>query len=352
MSQRAAFCVYSGKGVANLRAYLTELFDSITEDTNNTDDTEYDDDYGDKFQEDTLDVDMDPPDDEDELPSRTYVPQAAMSSSHGLLAANTLTNSHQTSTLSGSPAGRIALSSSFVMADPPAEPISAPNSNSSVSNQMGFLSAPRRIRGFGQQLVVETSESPPPSDAASNRSAQSSNGGFFRTYQQATRSNGAHTPDLNFAELGHGRGYTAPINSGVLPVSHSRQAIDACSPFEPVSGPSTQVLGPSIISTGYQLDSTISGSGLSSQWPYLHREAQSPSLPPPPPMSIDLHESVQSALGKGLAESREVEGRGRSVKRSLRNTFAFATNTFLFGRNSNSHDGPSGRGGLAMDRKY
>ncbi|KIY74192.1 RNI-like protein [Cylindrobasidium torrendii FP15055 ss-10] len=42
-NQVTAFCVFSGKGVTNLRAFLTELFDRITE-LNGTDDTDYDDD--------------------------------------------------------------------------------------------------------------------------------------------------------------------------------------------------------------------------------------------------------------------------------------------------------------------
>ncbi|KAJ3576201.1 hypothetical protein NP233_g610 [Leucocoprinus birnbaumii] len=42
-AQRAAFCVYSGRGISQLRNHLTELFDSMNE-TNATDDTEYEDD--------------------------------------------------------------------------------------------------------------------------------------------------------------------------------------------------------------------------------------------------------------------------------------------------------------------
>ncbi|KAG5221802.1 SCF ubiquitin ligase complex [Salix suchowensis] len=41
---KAAFCVYSGKGVSQLRAFLTEYFDHMNE-NNGTDDTEYEDDY-------------------------------------------------------------------------------------------------------------------------------------------------------------------------------------------------------------------------------------------------------------------------------------------------------------------
>jgi len=63
-AQRAAFCVYSGRGIAQLRNHLTEHFDSMNE-TNGTDDTEYDDDDYEIFNDDgtpepDADVDMEP----------------------------------------------------------------------------------------------------------------------------------------------------------------------------------------------------------------------------------------------------------------------------------------------------
>lgn len=45
-SQRSAFCVYSGDGVDQLRRYLQQLFNSITEDINQTEDYDGDDDDG------------------------------------------------------------------------------------------------------------------------------------------------------------------------------------------------------------------------------------------------------------------------------------------------------------------
>ncbi|KAF5363421.1 hypothetical protein D9756_000384 [Leucocoprinus leucothites] len=50
-AQRAAFCVYSGRGISQLRNHLTELFDSMNE-TNATDDTEYEDDDYEIFNDD------------------------------------------------------------------------------------------------------------------------------------------------------------------------------------------------------------------------------------------------------------------------------------------------------------
>jgi F-box and leucine-rich repeat protein GRR1 len=46
-----AFCVYSGRGISQLRNHLTELFDSMNE-TNGTDDTEYEDDDYEIFNDD------------------------------------------------------------------------------------------------------------------------------------------------------------------------------------------------------------------------------------------------------------------------------------------------------------
>src|SRR6267154_2561696 len=62
-----AFCVYSGKGISQLRNHLTELFDSMNE-TNGTDDTEYEDDDYEIFNDDgtpepdpDVEVDQSPP---------------------------------------------------------------------------------------------------------------------------------------------------------------------------------------------------------------------------------------------------------------------------------------------------
>ncbi|EKM80050.1 hypothetical protein AGABI1DRAFT_120086 [Agaricus bisporus var. burnettii JB137-S8] len=49
-AQRLAFCVFSGKGISQLRNFLTEQFDSMNE--NGTDDTEYEDDFDEQFIED------------------------------------------------------------------------------------------------------------------------------------------------------------------------------------------------------------------------------------------------------------------------------------------------------------
>jgi len=58
--------------------------------------------------------------------------------------------------------------------------------------------------------IVEGSNSPP-SDEASVRSNQSNGAGFFRSYQGVSGGvNGVLTPDLIYAEIGHGRGVVVP----------------------------------------------------------------------------------------------------------------------------------------------
>lgn len=226
----------------------------------------------------------------------------------------------------------------------------------------------RRPRGQGQVHrsvadmlpIIESSTSPPPSDVASNLSAgtNNSNGaGFFRTYQEGTprgvssRSNGALTPDLNFAEIGHGRG-TNDIPTSVIAHSqlrrgqestlHQRQPfveIDRRSPRPRLNtsrqGPGeltndqSSVAPPPIM---YQYNNQMQAHAPSVVWPYREPiEATSPNQDLTP--TRDSQEPVQSSLGG--------DSRGRSVKRSLRNTFNVAehyASSFLFGRSSNGPD--------------
>ena len=59
MSQRLAFCVYSGNGLSKLRTYLTELFNTITKYMDEDyDETEYDDDFSEGFNEVPQEVEM------------------------------------------------------------------------------------------------------------------------------------------------------------------------------------------------------------------------------------------------------------------------------------------------------
>jgi F-box and leucine-rich repeat protein GRR1 len=225
------------------------------------------------------------------------------------------------------------------------------------------------MRAFGQQPVVETSTSPTPSDVPSTRSAgtSQSNGAFFRTYQEAassSRSNGAQTPDLIFAEIGHGRGTnnTASQHMNLLTQGHARRGVDTIPSFNATAGPSSHSTPQAVRSSGSQIDIRNSlghdraevlndssnsyrrSSDALVSWPHVQREHVSPS-PSSSPTTRELHESVQSISSQ---DNRDVtEGRGRRVKRSLRNTISAAENyasSFLFGRGG-SNGTPEGNAG-------
>jgi len=238
----------------------------------------------------------------------------------------------------------------------------------------------RRTRGQGHTRtlaemlpIIETS--PPPSDVASNRSGGTnySNGaGFFRTYQEAaagvaSRSNGALTPDLNFAEIGHGRGVqTGPSmlaqqhqpRLGLEHIPHNKplsvelepriSVQEVTSSRSHVSTPIGQEHAQALMDSSNTSHHSPGRSEGPVDWPY-HEPAS-----PTSPATTELQES---ALDTPVAEGREGEGRGRSVKRSFRNTLNVAehyASSLLFGRSSTMHEdgsGPSnGGGGTAQAR--
>ena len=222
---------------------------------------------------------------------------------------------------------------------------------------------PQLIRSVADVLpVVESPISPPPSDAASNHSigTNNSNGaGFFRVYHErptmsiSPQGYGALTPDLNYAEIGHGRGAqpgptdTGPtlrgsfVQGSTTGMQHSlnsdrtpRQPMIA-PPHFPQETHSNNSRGTSE-SEGFT-DRNNSSVAADKSWIY-----HEPSLTPP--TTRELQASVQSALGverRGRREQPEstqnAERRARSVKRSIRNTFHAAehyASSLLFGRNS------------------
>ncbi|KAJ7178973.1 hypothetical protein C8R46DRAFT_1173444 [Mycena filopes] len=282
-TQQMAFCVYSGKGVSQLRAFLTELFDHLTE-MNGTDDTEDEEDEidADAYREDdTPEPDLEDVYEDDEFGSRRmYLQLQQLASARG---------------------NRVVLPTN---PPPPQRPGRAATFPASADLHFGPPTANTSTGRLPDMLpIVETSRSPPPSE----RSATSGGGGFFRTYQEQPDSprNGALTPDLNYAEIGHGRGtqsqhHTPRRGEGMTP--HHRPPL-----IEVDSGLSTsQTTAASVV------------------WPY-----REPASPTSPTTTRELQESVQSALGG--------ETRGRSVKRSLRNTLNAAeqyATSLIFG-----HDG-------------
>ncbi|KAK1231816.1 SCF ubiquitin ligase complex subunit [Marasmius sp. AFHP31] len=329
-TQQSAFCVYSGKGVSQLRAFLTELFDRITE-MNGTDDTEYEDEEYDPdvYHEDTPEPEVPGDDEEEFITQRIITPTAARDFIHP----------------------RVSVALRPASADSTTEPNLA-NPQLVARPSAVPSAAPRRIggppsAGFRTLAdvfpVVETTNSPPPSDVASNMSAgtsRSNGAGFFRNYRDgnpttSARNSGVMTPDLNYAEIGHGRG----VQSGASGQNHQMRRSQAHPPQHrvPFVEPERQASPPS--------NGTPPGSASASEsrnlpvlsqthpevdWTY--RETGSPIGESSGSSSRELHDSVHSALSGTTADPR-----GRSVKRSLRNTLNAAehyASSFLFGRSS------------------
>jgi F-box and leucine-rich repeat protein GRR1 len=181
-------------------------------------------------------------------------------------------------------------------------------------------------RSFADMLpIVESTRSPPASDVASNRSGGTnrSNGAtFFRNYLDSnvptTRPNGSLTPDLNFAEIGHGRGVQP---SGSVIQYHMRRGQE----HTPHSRP---MLTSRDSSSDYgRVGQRLSNSGM---WPY--QEPPSPAV-----ASSSMHH--QESLPQHV-----VDGRGRGMKKSIINAAEH-----LFGRGSGSrhsrdHDDSHGPG--------
>lgn len=230
-------------------------------------------------------------------------------------------------------------------------PPSAPTSHPAIG---------RRVRGFP---IIEASTSPTPSDAASNRSggtAHSTGTAFFRNCVDASAQSraGVITPDLVFAEIGHGRG-AEPAASGqfsprriveqpmVVPTSYSATFVGT-SPHPSVNGTpivedeNHHMNGHTVLadsSNSYQHAPSRTDS--TSSWTQVNHEDTRQSLS----TTRELQESLQTAFAQ-QQQLGDVDQRGRSVKRSLRNTFTAAehiASSFLFGRGANGtmNEGPS-----------
>lgn len=343
----------------------------MTQDMNQDDDTEYDEDYDD-MGETTPDAEMETgnegDDDEeyDRTPNHSHRPPHPHSNfiSNANLASfqprpspiptnpflqQPDTASQRDRTIRGLPAAM--------------SPVAVSSRLNTQANAVAAPAAPRRTvtRTFGQQPVIETSTSPTPSEVASNRSTgtNQSSGAFFRTYQEvasSSRSNGALTPELNFAEIGHGRGAGNSANAHVSFLAPGR-VLEAPQAFHAIAGPSSSNHSsmPVVHSPGslddhqyVPMDTSTSNAPCGSAdaliaWPHLRGGAEAGSLSSSP-TTRELHDSVQSAFTNSTHESRETaEGRGRRVKRSLRNTIN-AAETFFFGRGSNNGP-PDGNAG-------
>lgn len=352
MSQRLAFCVYSGNGVSKLRSFLTDLFNTITEDMNGDDEeTEYDDDFDEGFNEVPQDVEMELVNEGDldvdddfmhdglfryrnlDPPTIQPIQPPTSPASHALEVPI-----QRIPTPLGGPT---PTSSQSVAQDVVMQPVAGPSSGTQ-----------RRSRGFGHQPVIEVSTSPTPSDIGSNRSTgttQSNGAAFFRTYHDfssSSRNTEAMTPDYVYAEIGHGRGTVG--HSGHMSTV-PRPAFPSTSSLHGTIGATSQGITQVMHSAGIPLDIYQEQETLVSvpptvtepSVPWPHREPPSPATMP---SYLETLRAVPPAMALS-ADPREPEARGRSVKRSLRNTINAAEHyaTVLFGRGSTSnstvHDG-------------
>lgn len=357
MSQRLAFCVYSGNGVSKLRSFLTDLFNTITEDMNGDDEeTEYDDDFDEGFNEVPQDVEMEMVNegdiDVDEDFGRDFryrsvdsIHPVQPTSSYPLevpIQRNLTLRPSQASLPSGGPTTDLSASSLPAAQDVIVQPMTG------TSNE-----TQRRSRAFGHQPVIELSTSPTPSDIGSNRSTgttQSNGAAFFRTYHDlssSSRNTEAMTPDYVYAEIGHGRGTVGQSGQMSSVVRHTfPPAASIHGAIAPTPQGITQVMHSAGISMDiYQERGTLvpDPTIVEPSVPWPHHEPSSPATLQPG--SPDTYHAAPSAMTPD-SDPREPEARGRSVKRSLRDTFNAAEHyaaTLLFRRgsasNSTSQDG-------------
>ena len=289
-----------------------------------------------------------------------------------------------------------------------------PVSGSSTTPNLHINGAgPTSLHGFGQQPLVEQMP-PTPSDTAmagwvpnptlphpsqyhpnghGNGNVGGSNGAaFFRTYQDSHNPTASRyhvmTPELNFAEIGHGRGTThgTGITRGYGGDEMGDKdtddedlvVVDAGNhtPLTPPSGyGSTNVVTPTP-RRGYSVGdmSQNDGSGTDERQAYFqashrHQMERDPGRHQPrlrargvdhgsgsstSPQIRALQESVHQALGGGVvppdnlsdSSNNSTGGRGRSERRGWRNRLIAAENfasNVLFGRGGNGGGG-SGTG--------
>ena len=332
---------------------MTELFDRITE-MNNTDDTEY--------EEDDFDAEAYQ---EDDTPEPEFVGEARGVEAYPRQ--NILINPIVTT-----PRGGFRGGPSVPVLQQPSYEFADRGATSRLNAQIAASTVPPLPHGHPPVIrlvadvlpVVESPISPPPSDVASNHSigTNNSNGaGFFRVYHERStmsvspRGYGTLTPDLNYAEIGHGRGAQqgltdpSPTSQGSIVRASTRMQYSSNhdrTPRQPTVTPpnvTQQIPHPSNSQGSSESeefpDNVRQNISLAGDKTWSYHEASSNS-----PATRELQASVQSALGverrgrRGQPElTQNAERRARSVKRSIRNTFQAAehyASSLLFGRSS------------------
>ena len=289
-------------------------------------------------------------------------------------------------------------------------PDSAPGS--AMPNLQTSVAGPSSLRVFGQQPLIEP-RSPTPSDTVveswdsnltltqfppnghGNGNAGGGNGAaFFRTYQDRENSTTPRhhviTPELDFAEIGHGRGTSH--GGGILrayenegrdkDIDDEDLVVDAGhhTPLTPPSGYGSANVATPTPRRGFSLGdiSQSDGSGTDErqgyyQAPFRHQveRDQGRRQPRPRTRGVDhgspaspqiraLQESVHRALGGGVVPPENfgdsgAGGRGRSERRGWRNRLSAAehyASSILFGRGGGRVGGSvSGTSGQVLQER-
>lgn len=238
----------------------------------------------------------------------------------------------------------------------------------------------RRPRGFGQQPLIEPATSPAPSETMSSRStgtAQSNGAGFFRSYREAAAVAGSSrynvlTPDLDYAEIGHGRGTRGTSDNGSNAAgATSNTSTSTLRGYDmQYDARTASPMTFPIPRRGYTVDNQMQGQQqhvvLNASNPYQqhhpmerevpaartsrrsHRQrtweegGDTDRSPSRSPTTRELQESVQNALGGGAGVGGQSgshhmnnDARGRAAgRRGWRNTLTAAeqyASSFLFG---------------------
>lgn len=357
-----------------MRTYLTELFDSITE-MNNTDDTEYEEDEfdGEGYQEDDTpepeimaDVQVDDHPRQQVLFSNNGADTRAGSSlqghhgrnppqqlspppefsMHQNLAARASAiymPAHYRTTPERGPAANLAEASIRLAAHVPAATTTAVRAPPTAAGQ-------RQVRTVADALpIIELSASPSPLVTPGRLSAAASDhgGGFLRVRNDRPpvtlppRGNGTMTLDLNFAEIGHGRGAQSQGASTIRGHAVSRTPRQ-----QPMARPAPEItprrhssfehISRGMVAEATVRDNTRSARVGDQNWTYHEPVLASP-------VNRELHDYVQMAFDERRGRPAQVEApaersepRSTSVRRHIKNTLHAAEHyaSSLFHRSS------------------
>ncbi|KAI9466933.1 hypothetical protein BJY52DRAFT_1208462 [Lactarius psammicola] len=203
-TQRSQFCVFAGEGVNKLRRYLTDLFNSITEEMNPQGDEDVGDSISYVHDEEGMDI--------DDVPQVTFTPpvppeQRVLSPPLSSLSAtrpaprlNGHSNHHAQSYQP------TVHHHSTPIRDTEVSTLRVEHPNPHPTTRSPTHSPPPTFNPTPGPSRLNPTERFPTSPAGSEGSSA---GAFFRTYQSSSldgRPDGALTPDLVFAEIGHGHG--------------------------------------------------------------------------------------------------------------------------------------------------